>query len=282
MNKIVTPTISVCATVNTEAKRIDGFISSLLEFADEIIISDTGSLDDTVQIVQSYINKGNTKIALHHYKSPGDFHFGLAKNFVMSKCTMDYILVLDADERLSESFKENIRPFLIKNRPEVVTIVRCDDLLTSFEESIERITRRGNEVFHGTDSDSRVHEHLMHSFKPIIFPYPVWHCQREKHWLLMPHSRFYYLSLEIERTPKTKSFFGHLLRGLWKFQYKFKKIYFSKNMRKEREGFRYASLRALYDLMIEFFVGLKRQDYRYWEEGVYRKILKEKLGTVTK
>ncbi len=279
MNSSKYPTISVCATVNTEEKRIDEFITSLLDFADEIVISDTGSLDRTPQIIQSYIDKGITKLHLHHYKSPGDFHFGLAKNFVMSKCSMDYILVLDADERLSEGFKSNIRSFLLQNKPEVVTIVRCDDFLSGFEEVIERMVRRGNGVMHGIDLDSRVHEHLMHNFKSYVFPYPVWHCQREKHWLLRPHSRFYYLGIEIDRTPKTKSFFGHLLRGLWKFQYKFKKIYFHKKMRLENEGLRYALFRALYDLMIEFFVGLKRENYIYWETPEYKKRMIEKQTT---
>lgn len=271
MTKNQLPTVSICASVNTEEKRIDEFILSHYDFADEIIISDTGSLDSTVQIIEDYIKRGYSKISLFHYVSPGKFHFGMAKNYAMSKATKDYILVLDADERLSKDFKDNFRTFLDKHKPIAANIVRYDDYLVSMKESIERITKREGGVMHGTDDDSIVHEHFVHNFPVITYPYPLWHCQREKHWLLEPHSRFYYLGLEIDRTPKTKTFFGHFLRGLWMFQYKFKRVYFSQGMKNEgKRGFRYALLRALYSFLIQFFVGLK-QDLKYWETDEYKK-----------
>ncbi len=271
------PTISVCASVDTEEKRIDEFLSSLIEFADEIIISDTGSLDNTVQIVEHH-RKTNPKIFLYHYVSPGAFHFGLAKNFAMSKASKDYILVLDADERLSPEFKKNIRPFLKAHAPNAVAIVRCDDLLTTLEEPIERIAKRGSGVLHGTDDASKVHEHFVHTFPVLTFPYPVWHCQREKHWLLRPHSRFFYLALEIDRTPKTKSFFGHFLRGIWMFQYKFRRVYFAQRMNQEGlMGLRYSILRATYAFLIQFFVGLKRESDIYWTTDTYKKRMQNKV-----
>ncbi len=265
-------TISVCTSVNTEEKRIGEFITSLHDFADEIIISDTGSLDGTIPIVKDFINKGYKKLHLYNYQSPGTFHIGKAKNFAMSKATKQYVLVLDADERLSLDFKSDIRKFLSKNKPEVVKIVRQDDLLFSLKEEIERITKNGLGVFNGTDSTSLVHEHFIHDFPSILFSPPVWHCQREKHWLLRPHSRFYYLSVEIDRTPKTKSFMGHVARGVWKFFYKFKKLYFGKDLRKEKQGLRYCLLRAWYLFLIEFFVGLKMDNYKYWESEEYKKV----------
>lgn len=270
MKDLNNPTITVCATVHNEEKRIEEFLDSVIGFADEIIISDTGSEDRTPDIVKQYIDKGNHNIHLFHYVAQGEFHFGISKNFAMSKATKDYILVLDPDERLSLEFKEKIRPFLRENSPNSVRIVRRDDLLTSLDEGIERIAKRGSGVFHGTDNDSKVHEHFVHDFPVFDFPYPVWHCQREKHWLLKPHSRFYYLGLEIQRTPKTKTFFGHLLRGLWMFQYKFKRVYFKQKMNKEgKNGLRYSLLRALYSFLIQLFVGLK-QENEYWKTEAYR------------
>ena len=50
-------------------------------------------------------------------------------------------------------------------------------------------------------------------------------------------------------------------------------------MRLENEGLRYALFRALYDLMIEFFVGLKRENYIYWETPEYKKRMLEKQTT---
>jgi hypothetical protein len=82
------------------------------------------------------------------------------------------------------------------------------------------------------------------------------------------------LGWEIQRTPKTKSFFGHFLRGVWLFQYKFKKVYFRQNLRKEGfQGLRYALLRAWFDFLIQIFVGVK-QDIEYWETKEYKEKVK--------
>jgi hypothetical protein len=192
----------------------------------------------------------------------------------MSNATKEYILVLDADERLSNDFKDNVRGFLQEKKPDVVKIVRYDDLLPHLREPIERIVKRDKKIFFGTDDESKVHEFFIHSYPVVTFNKPLWHCQREKHWLVRPHSRFFYLGLEVDRTPKTKSFFGHLLRGLWMFQYKFKRVYFSQNIRKDGgPGFRYAILRALYALLIQVFVGLK-EDRVYWEDKEYLERIK--------
>ena len=265
------PTISVCVSVNNEAKRIQELMESLVGFADEVIISDTGSLDDTPAMVEAFIQEGHPNFHLHHYVSVGGFHYGKAKNYAMSKATKDYILVLDADERLSKDFTDTIKEFLHEHNPDVVKIVRYDDLLPHLVEPIERIVKREKKIFFGTDDESKVHEFFIHSSKAITFHKPLWHCQREKHWLLRPHSRFFYLGLEVDRTPKTKSFFGHFLRGLWMFQYKFTQGYFSQGMKHEGlYGFEYAFLRAVYAFLIQFFVGLKQEDNEYWTTPEYR------------
>ena len=270
------PTISVCASVNTEEKRIEEFITSLYDFADEIIISDTGSKDRTVEIVKDFMQKGYTKISLHQYRSPEPlFHIGKAKNFAISKATKEYALVLDADERLSGGFKRDLKAFLREHSPEVVRIMRHDDLLTALVEPIERIIKNGRGIFYGTDAEALTHEYFIHHASVATFLPPLWHCQREKHWLLRPDSRFLYLSIEIEKTPKVKSFFGHLLRGFWMFQYKFRRVYFRQKLfRQGMIGFRYAVLRAFYALLIQIFVGLKRDEHQYWTSQEYRDSIK--------
>lgn len=272
MNKKTYPTISVCTLTHNEEKRIEQFLESLIGFADEIIISDTGSIDGTIGIVEKYLDNKDNKISLFHYKADEkNFHFGKAKNFAMSKCTKDYILVLDPDEIVSASFKDNVRDFLEKNKPYSVSIMRRDDWLSVMDEWIERIAKRESDVRHGEDYESIVHEHFVHNHPVLRFPYPVWHCQKDKHWLLRPHSRFNYLGWEIQRTPKTKSFFGHFLRGVWLFQYKFKKVYFRQGLRREgAQGLRYSLLRAFFDFLIQIFVGIKQEDVKYWETKEYK------------
>lgn len=84
--------ISACLIVKNEENNLDDCLNSISEVADEIIIVDTGSTDNTIQIAKKY----DTKI--YHYKWQDDF--ASARNFALSKATFPYILSIDADERL--------------------------------------------------------------------------------------------------------------------------------------------------------------------------------------
>ena len=56
------------------------------------------------------------------------------------------------------------------------------------------------------------------------------------------------------------------------FQYKFRRVYFRQNVRYDGiEGLRYAFLRAIYAFLIQFFVGLKRDDGEFWNTPEYKK-----------
>lgn len=258
MSKSQKPTISVCASMKNERLRIERYIAALVGFADEIILSDTGSTDDTLAIAERLRNEHPELIKIFHYKYEGSFHYGRAKNFAIEKATKDFILVLDLDELPSDEFKKGIRDFLSAKHPEVVKIIRKDERLPHYTEQIERIIANGKDIFYGTSDADKVHEQFVHEYIADLFTPPIWHCQGRDHWLNNPHYRFFYLQLEIERTPRTKSFFGHFLRGCWMFWYKFRRVYWTQGMRKDgRDGFKYAFLRALYAFLIQFFVGLK-------------------------
>lgn len=62
----------------------------------EIIVLDTGSTDNTIEIAQ--------QLGAKVYQESWQDNFSLARNKAISYATSDYILVLDADEQLlSES-----------------------------------------------------------------------------------------------------------------------------------------------------------------------------------
>jgi glycosyltransferase involved in cell wall biosynthesis len=265
------PTISICNIVKNEEKQIKGFLSSLVDFADEIIIVDTGSSDKTLNIIDSFACKYDN-VKLYKYTQEGMFHYGKAKNFSIEKATKDFIVILDTDERLSREFKKDVRGFLKEKNPFVVKIKRVDDYVRHLIDYPERIIRNSKNIFYKINEDGRVHEILEHSYKSDVFDPVVWHCQKWNHYVYRPQRILFQLELQIERIPKSKSFFWHLIRGLWYCGFRFKKLYFKRKLYKDgRVGFKYAFMRAFDAFLIEFFVGLKpRKDYKYWENHKYK------------
>ncbi|HCC67674.1 TPA: hypothetical protein DEP90_00435 [Patescibacteria group bacterium] len=91
-------TISISMIVKDEEEMLGRALESVKE-ADEIVIADTGSADNTIEIAKKYTDKIYTEYV---WKK----HFAEARNFSKNKCTKDWILVIDADEQLDSSFKE--------------------------------------------------------------------------------------------------------------------------------------------------------------------------------
>lgn len=264
------PTISICTIIKNEEHNIDEFFGNVLEFADEIIVADTGSFDNTINKVEKFLS--NSKIKFFQINLSKDFHYGKAKNFVIKKATQDFIVILDADERLSDKFKDKLRSFLTAENPIVVSVERTDEFLPYFIEKQIRIIKNKCNIFYGIDEASKLHEQLEYNYVTKEFLPPIIHRQGINHWLHRPQRMFFQLGLEIDRTSKTKSFFGHFLRGLWYGQWKFKKVYFKQKVYKDGWlGFKYAFLRGLYSFLLQLFVGLKpKEGYKYWENKKYK------------
>ncbi len=87
--------LSVCMITKNEEEFLSRSLASVREIADEIIVADTGSDDDTVLIARQYGAK------VYPVKWRGSF--SAARNFSISKATGDWILLLDADEVLERA-----------------------------------------------------------------------------------------------------------------------------------------------------------------------------------
>lgn len=93
--------ISGCLIVKNEAEYLEKCIKSMLPILDELIIVDTGSTDNTIEVVQRYTKK------VFAYNWQNDF--AAARNYAISKAKMPWIIFLDADEYFSERSLKNIR-----------------------------------------------------------------------------------------------------------------------------------------------------------------------------
>lgn len=102
--------ISASLIVKNESAHLKHALDSITG-VDEIVIVDTGSTDNTVDLAKEY-----TDLVYHgeDYLWKDDFAFH--RNQSLDLCTNDWILVIDADEYLEEGGVNKIRE-IIKNMP---------------------------------------------------------------------------------------------------------------------------------------------------------------------
>ncbi len=97
---------SVVITKNEESNIVDCLKS--VQWADESIVVDAESCDKTVELARA----SGAKAFVRPW--PG---FGLQKNFGMAQTAADWILILDADERVTEELRKEVRTCLEQWRP---------------------------------------------------------------------------------------------------------------------------------------------------------------------
>lgn len=252
-------TISVCTIVKNEEHNMRQFLTDVLRIGDEILIGDTGSTDGTVSIIKEFA-AAHPNIIFFQYTTLEPFHFGKARNFLFDRATKDYILSLDADERPSEEFVTRIREFIQTERPIVASIIRKDLFLPHLIDTAERgrCIRRDSGIRYGTGASSQVHEQLDHHAEIKRFDGILLHDQGKNHYIVRPQRIMLQLELQIDRVPRSASFLGHVMRGVWYFFYRFKKIFITRKLYKDGIlGFKYAFMRSVDAFLVEFFVGLK-------------------------
>ena len=96
--------LSLAMIVKNEARCLARCLRSVQAMADEIVVADTGSTDDTVKIAKEFGAK------VPHFGWINDF--AAARNFALAQTTGDWILALDADEHASETLAREIRGFI--------------------------------------------------------------------------------------------------------------------------------------------------------------------------
>jgi tetratricopeptide (TPR) repeat protein len=88
-----TPLVSACLIVRDEADKLGECITSVQGLVDEVVVYDTGSVDQTVAVARSYgaiVGEGTWVD-----------DFGAARNAALELCSGEWILWIDADETLA-------------------------------------------------------------------------------------------------------------------------------------------------------------------------------------
>ena len=95
----VKPLLSVALITFNEERIIEKTLSAIHNWVDEIIVVDSFSTDNTLNILELF------NVTLYQEKWQG---YSTQKNFAISKCSGDWVLVLDADEIVSKALRDEI------------------------------------------------------------------------------------------------------------------------------------------------------------------------------
>ena len=94
-------TLTLCLIARDEEAMLPGCLASVAGVVDEIVVCDTGSTDGTVAVAEA----AGAKVVFHAWNDD----FAAARNAALEAATGDFVLVLDADERLAPGAGEALR-----------------------------------------------------------------------------------------------------------------------------------------------------------------------------
>ena len=154
--------LSLCVIARNESRFLGDCLASVAPWVDEVVVVDTGSEDETVEIASSMGAR-----VLHH---PWNEDFAEARNVGLAAATGDWILTLDADERLGPGAGAMIRAAIEDPRIDAFFLLlhSAARLDATPEEVVSGAARmdapiRVLRLFRNVDAPRftrRVHEHL--------------------------------------------------------------------------------------------------------------------------
>jgi glycosyltransferase involved in cell wall biosynthesis len=166
MNKI-----SAIILAKNEEKKIEQAVKSLT-FCDEILVINDDSTDETKTIAE---NTG-AKVFTHSKKN----EFSGQRNWAMEQAKNDWVLFIDADEKVSEDLKFEIKHLKLTDGPESYAIPRRDffwntelaygETRKARTKGIVRLVKKGSgvwigavhETFVATGESGKLHSFLDH------------------------------------------------------------------------------------------------------------------------
>lgn len=108
--------ISAVIVTFNEGKKLEECLKSIDSFADEVVVTDLGSTDNTEEVAKKY----KAKFIRHGFVP----YVELVRNFAVLKTSGNWILVLDPDERIPETLKVKLKEITKQDKYVAVNIPR--------------------------------------------------------------------------------------------------------------------------------------------------------------
>jgi hypothetical protein len=204
--------LSVIIITKNESLNIRECLETV-KWADEIIVVDSGSTDATVEICRTFTPH------VYQHDWPG---FGLQKNRALSYASMEWVLSLDADERVTPELRTAIEVAMREGQAQGYEVPRLSSFCGRFmrhsgwyPDYVLRLFKRGSARF----SDNLVHEKLLIESKTEKLSGLLLHYAFENLEEVL-HKTNQYSSAGAQmqyQRGRQSSLSGAVLRGLWSF-----------------------------------------------------------------
>ncbi len=234
------PTLAVALIVKNEEKHLQECLDTVKDWADEVVILDSGSGDRTEEIARQYTDKFYTNT-----KWQG---FGKQRQLAQQYVTADYVLWLDADERVTDQLRESILDAVEQNNEQCV--YRINRLTTAFAKEIQYSgwspdwVVRLYKVSEAQYNDALVHESVIipSGFKVVSLDGRLKHFTYEKLNEYTRKTQLYMQAWADQREgKKSVSLFSAFAHGFFRF---FKMYIIKRGFLDGRHGFLLAVLSA--------------------------------------
>ena len=109
--------VSACVIVKNEAKNLPRWLENMQAIADELVVVDTGSTDNTADLARA----AGARVISYAWRDD----FAAAKNCALDAAQGEWILFLDADEYFSPRSLPRVREYIRKyqHQPQVVGFI---------------------------------------------------------------------------------------------------------------------------------------------------------------
>lgn len=206
------PTLSVTIITKNEAEDIRQCLESVA-WADEIIVMDSGSEDETLTICREFTDQV--------FVDTDWQGFGIQKNRALDKAICDWVLSLDADEIVSDELADEIKTAMT-SEPNIYELPRLSTFCGKeikhsgwWPDYVARLFPRGKARF----SDDKVHERLVFEGEASPLQNPLKHNTAPNlHDVLEKMNRYSSIGAEKKHQDgKSSSLFKAISHGLWAF-----------------------------------------------------------------
>jgi glycosyltransferase involved in cell wall biosynthesis len=228
--------LSVIIITKNEAANIRACLESVT-WADEIIVVDSGSADDTVAITHEFTQR----VYVHDW--PG---FGAQKNRALNYATSEWVFSIDADERVTPELRAEMEAAIARPQAEAYEVPRSSSFCGRFichsgwhPDYVLRLFRRGK----GRFSDALVHESVQIQGSVARLQQPLLHYSYRDFEDVLSKLNNYSsaASVMLQRQEKKGSLAQAVLHGLWAF---FRTYFLRAGFLDGREGFMLAVMNA--------------------------------------